>query len=106
MRQIAGSFSTAVAAIVLQDRQFANTTQVTSTLGAETARATQWLDGVQAGFAAQGLAPGPAHTAALSQLSRLIDQQAQLLACEDVYRMLALVALAVAAAVLVQRRLK
>jgi MFS family permease len=104
MRQIASSFSTALAAITLQDRTFANATQVT---GATTPPvATDWLAQVQAGFEAQGFAPAQAHAGALAALARAIDQQASLLACEDLYRLLAALACITALVVLVQRRLR
>lgn len=106
MRQIAASFSTAVAAILLQDRQFANYTELSSRLNSANPGALQWLDALQGRFAADGLAPAAAHSAALAELGRLVDQQAQLIACEDLYRLLALLALATAAVVLLQRRLK
>jgi predicted MFS family arabinose efflux permease len=106
MRQLAGSFSGALAAIALQDRQFADASRVAALAGPGRAPATDWLDAVQAGFEAQGLAPAQAHGAALAALERAVEQQAQLLACEDVYRMIALAALLATAVVLVQRRLK
>jgi hypothetical protein len=106
MRQLAGSFSTALAAIGLQDRQFANYARIASTVNAANPQATGWLDSAQAGFAAHGLAPAEARGAALVQLSHLVDQQALLLACEDLYRLLALLALATAAVVVAQRRLR
>ncbi|MEO7129288.1 MAG: MFS transporter, partial [Rhodoferax sp.] len=106
MRQIAGSFSTAFAAIGVQNRQFANTAQIASTVTPANPQAVNWLDQVQAGFAAHGLAPGQAHGAALAELSRLVDQQALLMACQDMYRLLALLAFVTGAVVLLQRRLK
>ena len=105
MRQIAGSFSTAFAAIGVQNRQFANTAQIASTLTPANPQAVNWLDQVQAGFA-HGLAPGQAHGAALADLSRLVDQQALLMARQDMYRLLALLAFVTGAVVLLQRRLK
>jgi MFS family permease len=104
MRQIAGSFSAALAAVLLQDRQFANAVQVSSVAG--TTVAADWVDGVQAALAARGMAPPQAHAAALAALSSAIDQQANLLACQDLYRMLAALACITAMIVLVQRRLK
>jgi DHA2 family multidrug resistance protein len=106
LRQIAGSFSAAIAAILLQNRQFANYADLSSRLSSANPGAAHWLDTLQAGFAAQGLAPGAAHGAALAELARLVDQQALLLACEDLYRLLGALALATTVVVLVQRRLK
>jgi hypothetical protein len=104
MRQIAGSFSTALAAITLQDRQFANATQVAGVAG--TTVAANWVDDLQSALAARGMAPGQAHAAALAALSGAVDQQANLLACEDLYRLLAVLACITALIVLVQRQLK
>jgi hypothetical protein len=42
----------------------------------------------------------------MAELSRLVEQQAQLIACQDVYRMIAVAACLTAAVVLLQRRLK
>jgi len=106
MRQLAGSFSTAVAAIALQDRQFATASDLSARLNAANPSAVQWLDTLQAGFAAHGMAPAQAHGAALAELSRVVDQQSLLMACEDLYCGLGLLALATALVVLVQRRLK
>lgn len=106
MRQLAGSFSTAVAAIALQDRQFATASDLAARLNTANPAATQWLDTLQAGFAAHGMAPAQAHGAALAELSRVVDQQSLLMACEDLYRGLGLLALATGVVVLVQRRLK
>jgi hypothetical protein len=102
MRQIAGSFATALAAIALEDRQFANAAQLAGQLGADRPAVPSWMAGAQAGLAAQG---APAATA-MAELSRVVEQQAQLLACQDVYRMIAVVACLTAAVVLLQRRLK
>lgn len=101
MRQLAGSFSGAVAAIALQDRQFANAGQVASH-----AQTGNWLSQMQAVFSARGFPEGQAHQAALGQLAQLVDQQALLLSCQDIYRLLAAMALAAAVIVLAQRQLK
>jgi hypothetical protein len=106
MRQIAGSFATAVAAIALEDRRFADESRLGALAGPERPEVSAWVDGVQAGYASQGLAPPEAHGAALAALARTVEQQAQLLACEDVYRMIAVLACITAAVVLLQRRLK
>ena len=106
MRQIAGSFATALAAVALQDRQFADQDAVAATLDPSRPDVQHWLDQVQAGFAAHGYAAGQAHAAALATLARTVDQQVQLIACQDVYRGLAVLAVAAAVVVLAQRRLK
>ncbi|MDM0112483.1 MFS transporter [Variovorax sp. J22R133] len=106
MRQIAGSFSTAIAAIALQDFQFANYSQLAATLSPANPQATGWLDSLQAGFVAHGLSAAQAHGAAMAELARIVEQQSLLVSCENLYRVLAALALATAAVVLLQRRLK
>ncbi|WPB58586.1 MFS transporter [Xylophilus sp. GOD-11R] len=105
MRQLAGSFSGAVTAIVLEDRQFANGSQIAATVSDNHAQTVDWMASMQAAFTAHGLLPGAAHQAATAQMSRLVEQQALLLSCEDVYRFLAVLALLAAGMVLAQRRL-
>ncbi len=106
MRQLASSFSTAVAAIVLQNREFVNRTELIGSLTSTNAQASNWLDSVQAGFSAHSLAPSQATGAALAELERMVSQQTLLLACQDLYRFLAVLALATMVLVLVQRRFK
>lgn len=106
MRQIAGSFSTALAAVALQDRQFADAAQLGGLAGGDRPEVARWIEGVQAGLAGQGLAPEQAQAGALEALARVVEQQAQLMACQDVYRMIAVLACLGAAVVLLQRRLR
>ena len=106
MRQVAGTFASALAAITLQDRQFANYQQVASHIDASGPSAGNWLEGVTSTLTAQAVSAGEAHHAAMAALSRMVDQQALLLSCEDLYRLLAALALGAAIAILVQRRLK
>ena len=106
MRQLAGSFATALAAIVVQDRQFVNAAHLAARVDGAQAGAADWLARVEAAYATQGVPAAQAHAAALAGVRRIVDQQAALLACQDVYRLLALAALATAAIVLLQRRLQ
>jgi MFS family permease len=106
MRQLAGSFATALAAIALQNREFANQTQIAGTINSANPQAQNWLDAVQAGFAAHGMAPAQAHGAALAELARAVQQQALLMACDDLYRLLAALAVLTAVVVVAQRRFK
>ncbi|MDR2851518.1 MAG: MFS transporter [Burkholderiaceae bacterium] len=105
MRQISISTATALAAIVLQNRQFANHAELSSRIGSTT-QGDVWLHGLQSGFTAAGLAPPQAHGAALAEIARVVNQQALLLACEDLYRMLTLFAVLTIGVVLFQRRFK
>ncbi|XAH25058.1 MFS transporter [Xylophilus sp. GW821-FHT01B05] len=106
MRQLAGSVSTAVAAVLLQNR----TTAVHDTLAAELSpgrpAVQDWLASVGHVLAQRGYSPEQAHAGALASLSSLLDGQSLLLACEDLYRLLALLAVLAGAVILVQRRLR
>ena len=106
MRQVAGTFASALAAIGLQDRQFANYSQIAGHIDASGPQARGWIEGVQATLAAQGMSADDARHTALATLSHLVDQQALLMSCEDLYRLLAALALGAALIILVQRRLK
>jgi Na+/melibiose symporter-like transporter len=106
MRQLAGSFSTAVAAVFLERREFAERSAIAGHLDVANPQGDAWFAQAQAGFAAQGLGPDQAHAAAVATLARTIDQQAALLACEDLYRVLCVLALVTAAFALLQRRLR
>lgn len=106
MRQIAGSFSASIAAILLQDRQFANYAQLSGTVTDANPQARVWLDGIQAGLVAHGVPAGEGRGAAMAELARVVEQQALLISCEDLYRMIAVFALVTVAVVLLQKRLR
>jgi len=105
LRQIAASFASALGAVLLQNRQFAVHTSLTGALGQHTAQTQLWMDSAQAGWSARGFDPGHAHQAALAQLAGMVDTQARLIACEDLYRLIAALALVAAVFMLAQRRL-
>ncbi|MDR3382495.1 MFS transporter [Cupriavidus basilensis] len=105
LRQIAASFASALGAVLLQNRQFAVHTSLTGALGQHTAETQQWMATAQAALSARGLDPGHAYQAALAQLAGLVDTQARLIACEDLYRLIATLALTAAVFMLAQRRL-
>ena len=105
MRQIASSFASALGAVLLQNRQFAVHDSLLHALGQRPAEAEQWIAGMQAALAARGFDAAQAHQGALAQLSAQIAQQATLIACEDIYRLIAVLALGAAAYMLLQRRL-
>jgi hypothetical protein len=104
MRQLAASFSTALASIALADLQFAQWFRLDGAMSVSTTSA--WLDGLQAEFARQGMAVQQAHAAALGVLQRLLDQQSLLLACDELYRLLAVFGVAMLAVVVAQRRFR
>ena len=54
---------------------------------------------------ARGMDAAHGHQGAVAQLGLLVEQQARLIACEDLYRLVVVLALATAAFVLIQRRL-
>lgn len=105
MRQIASSFASALGAVLLQNRQFAVHDSLVSALGQRPAETDQWMHSVQTALAARGFDAAQTHQGALVQLTALIEQQARLIACEDIYRLIAVLALAAAAFMLLQRRL-
>lgn len=105
MRQIASSFASALGAVLLQNRQFAVHGSLLHALGQRQAEAQQWMAGMQSALAARGFDAAQAHQGALAQLSALVTQQATLIACEDIYRLIAVLALGAAAYMLLQRRL-
>lgn len=105
MRQVAASASSALAAVMLQNRTFALQQVLTGQLDPARTDVAQWLSRTGAWFAAQGLDVAQARAAAEASLGQIITTQAILLACEDLYRLLAVCALVAAAIVLAQRRL-
>jgi len=59
----------------------------------------------QAALTARGFDTAHAHAGALAQLAAMVDQQARLIACEDLYRLIAALAIVAAVFMLVQRQL-
>ena len=106
MRQIAGSAAGALAAVMLQNRQYGLRDTLLTELQSERPGVSRWLDMLGTALHAQGLSASQAHLAALGQLSAVLDRQALLLACQDLYRLLTGLALLGAATVLLQRRLR
>jgi MFS family permease len=105
MRQIAASASSALAAVMLQNQSYALQEKLAARLDPARTDVAQWTDRMGGWFAAQGYAPGQAHTAALATLQRLVDNQAMLLACQDLYRWLAVAALGAAGVIVAQKKL-
>ncbi|MBV8273205.1 MAG: MFS transporter [Cupriavidus sp.] len=105
IRQIASSFASALGAVLLQNRQFAVHTSLVNAIGQRPAESEQWMHTAQAALVSRGFETGQAHAGALAQLAAMVDQQARLIACEDLYRLIAVLALAAAVFMLVQRRL-
>ncbi|WP_236822563.1 MFS transporter [Andreprevotia sp. IGB-42] len=105
MRQIAGSISTAIAAVLMQNRQFAVHTELSGTLGADRPAVGQWLEQMQQLLQVRGFSGEQAHAGALAELARVVDHQAQLIACQDLYLLLAAAAVLTACVVALQRKL-
>ncbi len=74
-------------------------------LGQRPAEAQQWMASMQAALAARGFDIAQVHQGALVQLAAMVEQQARLVACEDIYRLIAVLALGAAAFLLAQRHL-
>ena len=106
MRQIATSASSALAAVVLQSRYYALQEKMAGQLDPARTDVAQWADRVGGWFAAQGYAPGQAHSAAMATLQQLVNTQAMLLACQDMYRWIAAAALGAAVIIIVQKKLR
>lgn len=105
MRQMASSGASAVAAVMLQNRQFALHDELLVGLNPDRPGVSHWMTSMAGALQARGFSPEQAHLGALAQLSALLDNQALLLACEDLYRLLAAMALLAALLVAWQRRL-
>lgn len=105
MRQLAGSFSGALTAILLQERQFANHDRIVARTTAADPGAVNWLASLQAAFQAKGMAASPAHQEAMAQMSSLVTSSR---CCCPARKSIGWVVLAVVAAaiVLAQRRLR
>ncbi|NML48660.1 multidrug efflux MFS transporter [Ramlibacter sp. G-1-2-2] len=106
VRQLASSLATAVAAVGLQEQQLDARAELLPHVSPDRPEVAQWLHGMEGVLAARGYGAQDAHQGALEVLSRTVDQQAQLVACEHLYLVLAAIGLVVAAAVLLQRRFK
>jgi MFS family permease len=106
LRALAQSGATALAAVWLQGEQLGVHQDLLAYVAPDRPGVTEWLQGTQAALAARGLDPQQAHAAALSLLAGTVDQQSQLVACEQLYLAFALVASLAAAAVLLQKRFR
>jgi len=106
LRQIATSASSAFAAVMLQNRQNQVDGHLRESFNPGNTSFDNWINAMQALFESHGLPAEQAHSAALAALARHVSQQAQLIACENMYQLLACMAVGVATVVAVQRKLK
>lgn len=105
MRQVSGSLAPALGAILLQNRQFSVHTSLVDSTGNRPGITMGWLDQTQAALVSHGMDAGSAARTAMAQLTGILDRQAVLIASEDLYRLIMVVAIAGACIVLAQRRL-
>lgn len=106
LRQWAGSLAQAVAAIMMQNRQASVYDSYIGQLNPFNARFTETVNALQGAFQQGGMAADSASRAALAQVSGLLDRQVLLVACNDLYRTLTVLALFSAVVIFVQRRLR
>ncbi|BCL75449.1 MFS transporter [Jeongeupia sp. HS-3] len=106
MRQLATSISSAFAAVMLQDRQFEVQHNLAATVHAGNPQIDHWLATIAGVFSQNGYNAEQAMTGARIELGRMVAQQAQLLACQDLYRYLAAFAVVTGLIIAIQRRLR
>lgn len=106
LRQMAGSFAQAVAAILMHNRQATMYEQLIGFVHPYNLNYVATADALQTILLQQGIPFTQVHTIALSQLNDVVYQQVQLLACADLYRFLTIMALISAAVILTQRHLR
>jgi len=105
MRQIASSLAAALGAVLLQNRQFSVHAALADGTGNRPEATLRWLGHVRNAMLAHGMDAGSATQAAIARFEGVVDQQAMLIASEDIYRLIAVLAIAGAFVVLAQRRL-
>src|SRR5690606_22303213 len=103
MRQVAGSLAASLGAVLLENRHVSVRSALVDSTGRQPGATMQWLDHAQAGLVARGMDAGHAAQAALARMAEIIERQATLIASEDMYRLIAVLALAGALVVLAQR---
>ena len=106
LRQMASSFAQAVAAILMHNRQMVAYDRLIETVNPYNFNYLQTVDVLQGMLLHQGISPAQIHAATLEQLSSMVMQQTQILACADLYRFLAGMAVFATVVILAQRQLK
>lgn len=106
MRQLAQSSSAAFAAVLLQNRAWAVEYKLAGDLQPGRPGVQDWLAQAQQHFAAAGMNAQDAMTSALAQLAAMTSKQALVIACQDIYRLLAALCAITLVLVLLQRRLQ
>ncbi|MEO6986211.1 MAG: MFS transporter [Paralcaligenes sp.] len=105
MRQVASSFASSLGAILLLNRQYSVHASLVDATGRQPAITLHWLHDLQAALMQHGIDALHANQIALNQLTAMLDRQALLIASEDLYRLITLLAIAGALIVFTQRRL-
>lgn len=105
MRQVSGSLAPSLGAILLQNRQFSVHSSLVDSTGNQPGVTLRWLGRIQDALVARGMDAGNAAHTAMAHLTGMLDQQAMLIASEDLYRLIMAVSVAGACIVLAQRRL-
>jgi predicted MFS family arabinose efflux permease len=106
MRQVALTFASALAAMLLHNRHLALDQTISAQLQPGQPGIAQWLHDTAAMLAAQGFSAERVHAGTLELLAALVDKQAMFIACQNLYLLLALVAGVGMLAMLFQRTLK
>ena len=106
LRQMAGSFAQAVAAILLHNRQAIAHDRLIESVNPYNFNYNETASVLQGILQHQGIPPAQVHTATLVQLNEMVMQQTQVLACADLYRFLAAMAVFATVVILTQRHLK
>ncbi len=106
LRQWAGSLAQAVAAIMMQNRQASVYDSYVGQLNPFNERFNATVHALQGALQQGGMAADAASHAALAQVAGMLDRQVLLVACDDLYRTLTVLALCSAVVVALQRRLR
>ncbi|MDR3426735.1 MFS transporter [Silvimonas sp.] len=106
LRQWAGSLAQAVAAIMMQNRQAALHDYYSGFANSFNPAFNEMMASLQGVFVRQGMSPESANLAALAQIAGVVDRQVLLLACNDLYRVLAALAVVAAMVIVAQRKLQ
>ncbi|GLS04295.1 MFS transporter [Chitiniphilus shinanonensis] len=105
MRQLAFSMSSGLAAVLMQNRQFATHSQLSAAVQLDNPVIGDWMARMQGWLLTQGYDAPHAHLAAQALLERQLGQQALLLACDDLYWLLLGLATLAAVVIAAQRKL-
>ena len=89
----------------MQNRWLSVHSALVDETGRNAATTRQWLEHIEAALTAHGASAGEASRQALAALDNLISRQVMLIASEDMYRLIAVLAICGAIVILAQRRI-